>query len=35
MSGTIEENITFGLEYDEVCFKRAIEAAALTDDLLE
>ena len=35
MSGTIEENITFGLEYDESWFQRAIAAAALTDDLLE
>ena len=35
MSGTVEENITFGLEYDESWFQRAVLAAELTDDLLE
>ena len=33
MSGTVEFNITFGLEYNEKWFKRAIEAAALVQDL--
>ncbi|KAL1920389.1 uncharacterized protein VTP21DRAFT_766 [Calcarisporiella thermophila] len=32
-NGTIQENIIFGLEYDEERFKRVIRACALEDDL--
>ena len=32
-SGTIEENITFGLQYDTAHFQRAIEASLLEKDL--
>ena len=35
LSGTVEENITFGLKYEERWFQRAVVAAELTDDLLE
>ena len=33
ISGTIQENITFGLEYAEVRFRKAVQAAQLMDDL--
>ena len=32
-SSTVEENITFGLEYNDERFKRCVEAACLTSDM--
>jgi len=32
ISGTIEDNITFGLEYAEIRFRKAVTAAQLEDD---
>jgi len=33
ISGTVEDNITFGLEYNQSQFTKAIEAACLDKDL--
>lgn len=32
-SGTVEENVTFGLEYDEERFKKCIEVSCMQSDM--